>query len=155
MNKFEEILKSISIDKPYIENTPEELKQCQLKSSIDIEEAFYKGLKGLFIETKNTDNFYNIITNAPDAFGLEANPSPEVVKTTIIKAINDDVNAKFALLPTDLENSKYDFSIFPPENGESVLDYWIWYIKCDFFPGPYWMLVRRDGTSEGYSYGFL
>ncbi len=155
MNKFEEILSSFSINKPYIENAVEASKQGNLTTKIDILEAFKRSLNGLFVETKNTDNFYNMVTSTPDAFGLENNPSPEIVKNTLIKTINADSNLKFALLPSDCENSPYDFSVFPPENGESVNDYWIWFVKCDFFPGPYWLLIKRDGSADGYSYGYM
>ncbi len=139
----------------YIENATEETSQTKFASKMDILEAFKKSLTGLFVETENTDNFYNMNTSAPDAFGLENNPSPEIVKNSIIKTINADSNFKFALLPSDCENSPYDFSVFPPENGESVNDYWIWFVKCDFFPGPYWLLIKRDGSAEGYSYGYM
>jgi hypothetical protein len=80
-----------------------------------------------------------------DAFGLG------------LKALKEDPDLGFFLLPERAEPvAAGEVTLFPPEEGESVRDFWIWVVRCpSFFPGPLWLLVNRADGSRAYHYGRL
>lgn len=130
--------------------------QMMMPSKKAILTAFDEGVKSLFFindQNKNLDNLVSGIIESPEDFGLEKNPSQDMIKDAIAKGLRDDSKLKIALVPSTI---KSDSEIFPPENGEKVDDYWIWHLSAPgYFPGPIWILVKRDGIIPAYHYGYM
>jgi len=134
-------------------------KQQAIPASVTVEKAFSDGLNAMFTHAENVnqaDDFYTMIKTDPESFQLKPNPSDNEIKMALLDQIRNDKKFKIYLLPENIETEAApDVKLFPPENGEQVADYWIWYVQCDFFPGPAWILVKRDGTVPAYHYGFM
>lgn len=151
---FDKILEKNGLSACYNFDGLEQENQSKITSKIDVLRAFEEGVNALFIkneQNKNADNLVSGILESPSDFGLPNNPSAEDIKKTIAQGLKDDKNLTITLLPEKtLENS----GIFPPEEGENVKDFWIWYVHApNYFPGPIWILVKRDGTIPAYHYG--
>jgi hypothetical protein len=70
-----------------------------------------------------------MVSSQPESFGLPAGEEPQAAHGT---------------------------RLFPPEQGETVEEYCLWIVHCPgFFPGPAWLLFRRDGAEPPYAYGYL
>lgn len=151
---FDRILEKNGLSACYNFDATEQESQSKITSKKNILTAFEEGINALFIKNEQNnyaDNLVSGILERPSDFGLPSNPSDEEIKKTIAKGLKDDKNLKITLLPaTTTENSE----IFPPEEGESVKDFWIWYVHAPaYFPGPIWILVKRDGSIPAYHYG--
>lgn len=151
---FDKILEEKGLSACYSFDALEQENQSKIASKKDILSAFEEGVDALFIkneQNKNADNLVSGILESPSDFGLPNNPSVEDIKKTIAKGLKEDKNLTITLLP---EKTAENSGIFPPEEGESVNDFWIWYVKApNYFPGPIWILVKRDGTMPAYHYG--
>lgn len=98
-----------------------------------------------------------MVMTEPENFALTAAATPEQIRNVIVTGLAQDKDLSFQLLPesSDTEQSS-DVKLFPPEYGESVQQFWIWFVRCpDFFPGPAWMLVNRENGDEAFHYGYL
>ncbi|MCP9840825.1 hypothetical protein KBY93_09275 [Synechococcus sp. J7-Johnson] len=75
----------------------------------------------------------------------------------IVRGLAADSDLAFQLLPAGEEPQAADGALlFPPEQGETVAEHWIWCVHAPaFFPGPAWLLVPRHGTEPPYAYGYL
>jgi hypothetical protein len=97
------------------------------------------------------------VRTEPEAFGLPAAATPEQIRAVILTGLKEDPDLGFFLLPDGAEPAAVgEVTLFPPEEGESVRDFWIWAVRCPaFFPGPLWLLVDRRDGSLAYHYGYL
>jgi hypothetical protein len=123
-------------------------------------EAFGLGLKALFRSsdiTKGRDDLPSLVMTEPEGFGLTADATPEQIRAVILDALKEDPDLGFVLLPEGAEPTEAgEVTLFPPEEGESVQDFWIWVVRCpSFFPGPLWLLVNRADGTRAYHYGHL
>ena len=155
---FTSILEEAGIPPAYHWDSAELTKQEALPGKLTVTDAFRQGLAALFVhapEAGNRDDFFTIVNADPGSFGLKPGASADEIKQVILDQMKQDKSLKFYLLPENTENLPEDMKLFPPEEGESVRDFWIWYVKCGFFPGPAWTLVKRDGSAGAYHYGYL
>ena len=134
--------------------------QLSLDGGPGMVDAFGLGLKALFHtsdSTKGRDDLTSMVMTEPEAFGLTAVASSEQINAVILKALKEDPDLGFFLLPEGAEPvAAGEVTLFPPEEGESVRDFWIWVVRCpSFFPGPLWLLVNRADGSRAYHYGRL
>ncbi|WP_094555654.1 hypothetical protein [Synechococcus sp. 1G10] len=139
-----------------------EVHQAQqaLPGSLDALQAFRRSLPALFEPCRidpNRDGFAVMVTSQPESFGLTASASGDQIRAVILQGLEGDPDLAFHLLPAGEEPQAADGTrLFPPEQGETVVDHWIWYVRCPgFFPGPAWLLQRRDGQEPPYAYGYL
>lgn len=157
--EFNGLLEEKGIPPVYVYDSNELQRQMNFTNKVAVKEAFIQGVESLFLESQSCqgcDGFYTMITSQPESFQLNTSATKEEIKKAILKEMQNDTALKICLLPAYIEqNSPDGIKLFPSENGESVNDFWIWYIKCNFFPGPVWMLVKRDGTITAYHYGVL
>ena len=79
------------------------------------------------------------------------------MRAGIRQGLAADPDLAFHLLPAGEEPVTADGRrLFPPEQGETVEEAWIWCVHCPaFFRGPAWLVVRRDGEEPPYAYGTL
>lgn len=134
--------------------------QLTLPGSLEALEAFRRSLPALFEPCRidpNRDSFAAVVSSQPESFGLPAGAGGDQVRAAIRQGLAADPDLAFHLLPTGEEPQAADGTrLFPPEEGETVEKYWIWTVRCPaFFPGPAWMLFRRDGAEPPYAYGYL
>ncbi len=156
---FNELLEKTGLPPVYVYDSVLQQQQLKYTNTVTISDAFAQGLESLFVHAASCvgcDDFYTMVTTQPESFQLSDKATPEEIKKAILNEISKDNSFKICLLPEDTENNSPEgISLFPPENGESIKDYWIWYIKCSFFPGPAWMLVKRDGSAKAFHYGYM
>jgi len=131
-----------------------------LPGSLDALKALCRSLPALFEPCRidpNRDGFAAMVTSQPESFGLTASASGDEVCTAIRQGLAADPDLAFHLLPAGEEPQAPDGTrLLPPEAGETVDEYWIWCVRCPaFFPGPAWLLLRRDGVEPPYAYGYL
>lgn len=133
--------------------------QQALPGSVGALEAFETGLRALFVNSKvcaGRDDFYSLVASEPEAFGLTEAASAEEIQLAIKTALSKDSDLCIQLLPDAGLAIIGAETMFPPEYGETVQDFWIWFIRSPgFFPGPAWILVRRDGSIDAYHYGYI
>lgn len=134
--------------------------QQALPGSLDALEAFRRVLPALFLPCAadpSRDGLASMVRSQPESFDLTDNASDEQVRAVITAGLVADPDLSVQMLPAGEEPKAADGTrLFPPEYGETVDDYWIWTIRCKgFFPGPLWLLIRRDGNEQPYSYGFI
>jgi hypothetical protein len=137
MNDFTTTLSQYGLKGKYIETPTESDKQSKLPSVHTEVKAFEMGIKALFLNTPSTDNFYNMISNSPDSYGLEGKPSDDKIKKVIVDLINQDDTFSIVLLPLQTaQDSSIPFSVFPPENGESGNDFGFDMLRLVFSRAP-------------------
>ncbi len=149
---FDSLLALAQIKPSYVFTSEEEKQSSAFPKGRPINIAFQEGINALFTDRLNSDNFVNMVMGDPEAFGLNNKATPNQIKDVILTLIREDKKFSIELLPINIVETQ---NLFPPENGEKPNNYWIWQVKCSFFPGPYWMLIKRDGTIPAYSYGYL
>jgi len=156
---FIQLLKKDGVPGDYYFDSSLLQTQMDYPGTVQVLDAFAQALPSLFVHSdsvKNADDLYVMVTTQPESFGLAANPTGEDVKKAILTEMNKDKGMTFYLLPENTETGSPEGApLFPPEYGETVKDYWIWYLKCNFFPGPLWLLVKRDGSMPAYCYGYM
>ena len=157
---FDEALGQQGLSPAYHYGAEVQQAQQTLPGSLYALEAFRRSLPALFETCRNDpnrDGFAGMVTSQPESFGLPAGAGGDQVRAAIRQGLEADPDLAFHLLPAGEEPEAADGTrLFPPEQGETVSDYWIWYVRCPaFFPGPAWLLVRRDGEQPPYSYGTL
>jgi hypothetical protein len=157
---FDEALREQGLPAAYRYEAEVHQAQQPLPGSLRAVEAFRRGLPALFEPCgidPNRDGFVAMVNSQPESFGLQAGASDDQVRAVIRKGLAADPDLAFHLLPADEEPVTADGTrLFPPENGETVKDCWIWCVHCPaFFPGPAWLLVPRNGTEPPYAYGYL
>jgi len=83
---------------------------------------------------------------------IDEQPSEE---EEVVKAIRTfTAEATLHLVPRKLDPEARP-RVFPPENGESVADNWVFYFKLPTLSDHlYWAIVDRTGEKEPYCYGF-
>lgn len=150
---FDKILEKNGLTACYNFDAKEQEIQSKIPSQKEILTSFEEGVNALFIQSqqhKNADNLVAGILENPSDFGLGPHPSAQQIRAAITKGLKEDKDLKISLLPEKIaENS----GLFPPEEGESVKDYWIWYVDAPaYFPGPIWILVKRDGSVPAFHY---
>lgn len=133
--------------------------QLNLGAGLGAVEAFGLGLKALFhasAVTRGRDDLPGLVMTEPEAFGLTSDATAGQIRTVILDALKEDPDLGFFLLPEGSEPTAGEVTLFPPEEGESVQEFWIWVVRCpSFFPGPLWLLVDRKDGSRAYHYGYL
>jgi len=156
---FNSILEQNALPPVYFQDDALLSKQMMYPGTVSVTEAFSRGLQSLFVHSENCngrDDFYSMVKTSPESFQLNEKATDEDVKNAILGQMASDKGLKIYLLP---ENSETEappgVNLFPPEYGETVKDFWIWYIHCNFFPGPVWILVKRDGSINAYHYGYM
>jgi hypothetical protein len=83
-----------------------------------------------------------MVMTEPENFALTVSATPEEIRNVIVAGLAHDVDLGFHLLPDTADTAQGSVvKLFPPEYGESVKEFWIWFVRCSsFFPGPAWML---------------
>jgi hypothetical protein len=156
---FNALLKQNGLPASYYFDKELHQKQQELKDSINILDAFRKALPALFTHSEKcvgSDDFYSLVRDMPEQFNLSADAGNDTIKTALQETFKEDNSFKIYLLPENIETERPDgVKLFPPENGEKVSDYWIWFIKTNIFPGPAWLLIKRDGSETAYHYGYM
>lgn len=149
-------------DLPPVYRFEEQVHDAQqgLPGNLEALAAFRRSLPALFepcCMDPNRDGFAAMVTSQPESFGLTAVASADQVRAAIRQGLAADPDLAFHLLPAGGEPQAADGTrLFPPEAGETVEEYWIWCVRCPgFFPGPAWLLQRRDGAEPAYAYGYL
>ncbi|MEB3321425.1 MAG: hypothetical protein VKI81_01220 [Synechococcaceae cyanobacterium] len=139
-----------------------EVHQAQqaLPGSLEALAAFRRSLPALFEPCRidpNRDGFAARVSSQPVSVGIAAGAGGDQVRAVIRQGLAADPDLAFHLLPAGEEPQAADGTrLFPPEQGETVEEYWIWCVRCPaFFPGPAWLLLRRDGAEAPFAYGYL
>ena len=98
-----------------------------------------------------------MVRSQPESFGLTASATDNQVLFLIRQGLASDPELSFQLLPAREEPTAADGTrLLPPEYGGTVESHWIWAVRCPaFFPGPAWLLLRRDGGEPTSAYGVL
>ncbi|MFQ6539746.1 MULTISPECIES: hypothetical protein [Aphanothece] len=157
---FNEALRKQGLPPAYRFEAEVHQAQLALPGSLDALEAFRRSLPALFEPCRidpNREGFAAMVTSQPESFGLTASASGDQIHAVILQGLAADPDLAFHLLPAGEEPQAAEgMRLFPPEQGETVEDYWIWTVRCPaFFPGPAWLLQRRDGQEPPYTYGTL
>lgn len=154
---FNDVLEKNMLPAVYHFDGRELQKQQQYPSKLTADAAFEQGVKSLFaLSSKNAedDSFHKIVLDNPVNYGLSEQANPSEIKRVIREQLLQDHSFEIILLPENLAHDGQTFTA--PKNGEKTMDYWIWYVKADdFFAGPAWILVKRDGSEPAYHYGHL
>ena len=134
--------------------------QSALPGNLGALEAFRRGLPALFEPCRigpNRDGFAAMVASQPESFGLTAGSTGEQLRAAIVNGLAADPDLAVHLLPAGEEPQAPDGTrLFLPEEGEQVVDHWIWCVHAPaFFPGPAWLLVPRNGEEPPYAYGYL
>ncbi len=157
---FDEALREQGLPPAYHYEAEVHQAQRTLPGSLDALEALRRSLPALFEPCRidpNRDGFAALVTSQPESFGLPAGAGGDQVRTAIRQGLVADPDLAFHLLPAGEEPHAADGTrLFPPEQGETVAEYWIWSVRCPaFFPGPAWLLQHRNGEQPAYAYGTL
>lgn len=65
-------------------------------------------------------------------------------------------HGKLQLLPNiDWSDMEKDYGFYPPENGETAADNWVFSLSLSQLSDHlYWVIIDRQGEKEPYVYGF-
>jgi hypothetical protein len=156
---FNSILEQNGLPPVYVQDDALLSKQMIYPATVSVTDAFSQGLASLFVHAENCngrDDFYSMVMDAPENFQLSQQATNDDVRKAILGQMAIDKGLKIYLLPENTETeAPSGVKLFSPEYGETVKDFWIWYIQCNFFPGPVWILVKRDGSINAYHYGYM
>ncbi|WP_445384199.1 hypothetical protein ACT6NV_09315 [Robiginitalea sp. IMCC44478] len=115
--------------------------------------ALHTALKTVLTSNSNRESPRIIIS---EGMGLRPKENVED-ETKVVKQLHEFLlSGKLILLPlVDWENRDQDFGFFPPEEGESAQENWVFYLSLPTLSDHlFWIIVPRDGQSEAYVYGF-
>ncbi len=149
---FDEALGQQGLPRAYPCGTEVHQAQQTLPGRIGALEDFRRSLPVLFETCRidpSRDGFASLVTCQPASFGLPAGAGGDQLRAAIRQGLEADPDLAFHLLPAGGEPQAADGTrLFPPEQSETVVDSWIWCVRCPaFFPGPPGCWYAEMGSS--------
>ena len=99
------------------------------------------------------DSALDLVRAAPDAYGLDSNPSDAAIAQTLRRLLAEDAEARIVLLSAaTIQDPALRFL---PEYGEDIASHWVFRIVAPSgWPTLQWAIVDPRGETPAYSYGF-
>jgi len=99
------------------------------------------------------DSAMDLVRAAPDAYGLDSNPSDAAIYQTPRRPLAEDVKARIVLLSAaTIQEPELRFL---PEYGEDIASHWVFRILAPIgWPTLQWAIVDPRDETPAYSYGF-
>lgn len=99
------------------------------------------------------DSAMDLVRAAPDAYGLDSDPSDAAITQTLRRLLAEDAQARIVLLSA---KTIQDPTLrFLPEYGEDIATLWVFRILAPSgWPSLQWAIVDPSGKTPAYSYGF-
>jgi hypothetical protein len=95
----------------------------------------------------------DLVRAAPDAYGLDSNPSDAAIAQTLRRLLAEDAQARIVLLSA--ATTRDPALRFLPEYGEDIATHWVFRILAPTgWPMLQWAIVDPRGETAAYSYGF-
>jgi len=122
------------------------LKQTkEYGGAVDFEMALHLAIDSYLRNGEKTESPFWMVKEVPDDYGLDYETSDAKI-TQVIHSFLNDGHSSIELMTSE--------SRFPPENGETIDNNWIFLLKANRFSAAlHWAIVRRDGQ-EVYNYGY-
>jgi hypothetical protein len=99
------------------------------------------------------DSALDLVRAAPDAYGLDSNPSDAAIAQTLRQLLAEDAEARIVLLSA--ATIQEPALRFLPEYGEDIATHWVFRIVASTaWPSLQWAIVDPRGETPAYSYGF-
>jgi hypothetical protein len=99
------------------------------------------------------DSALDLVRAAPDAYGLDGNPSDAAIAQTLRRLLAEDAQARIVLLSA--ATIQEPALRFLPEYGEDIATHWVFRIAAPTgWPSLQWAIVDPRGETPAYSYGF-
>jgi hypothetical protein len=99
------------------------------------------------------DSALDLVRAAPDAYGLDNDPTDAAIAETLRRLLAEDPQARIVLLSAEtIQDPVYRFL---PEYGEDIVTQWVFRIVAPTgWPSLQWAIVDPRGETPAYSYGF-
>jgi len=113
------------------------------KNSTPVEKALRGALNSFMKDAKHVESPLALLKDHGDQTGENLN----------IRNLLNRPSTRLALV--ELSDFLDTTKVYPPEHGESLKDYWIFFLTIpDFSDHLFWALVSRTNPSQVYNYGF-
>lgn len=126
----------------------EALKQAKFnknKCEIDFEMALHLAIDNLLRDGRYIESPVAIVKENPEDFNLDR---ANLTDADVTKAVHNFMNDGQSTLELITEESR-----FPPEEGESIQDYWIFLYQSDNFSSAlHWVLIDRTAEKTPFNY---
>ncbi len=121
-------------------------------SKMKFEQALDKAIQTILTDDKNPESPRSLVK---DVFSLSpSQPNGEANLQAKIKELLG--SGSLRLLPNvDWSDMEKDYGFFPPENGETAADNWVFFLSLpELSDHLYWVIIDRQGSKAPYVYGF-
>jgi hypothetical protein len=99
------------------------------------------------------DSAMDLVRAAPDAYGLDDDPSDAAIAQALRRQLAEDPQARIVLLSA--ATIQEPALRFLPEYGEDIATHWVFRILAPSgWPTLQWAIVDPRGETPAYSYGF-
>jgi hypothetical protein len=120
---------------------------CKLKNTVSFAAALGDAIQSFL---KNADD-----VESPLALMEEADPDPTCPQARGTEQVRCTMNRKSSILGIVYRDGQRHGSIWGPENNDSVVDNWVFYLHMDDFTDHmFWAVADRAGKSPTFNYGF-
>lgn len=125
-------------------------------TAINFETALRESLRAFLEDGRDVESPWSLVSMVED-LQPQFFPSDEAYETAVTERVMFYMNeeGKLRLLPYDEEINFDKIDYNPPEDGESLLENWVFSLYLPKLSDHlYWAIVDREGIKETYTYGF-
>lgn len=131
----------------YRKDALKQTKYNKGKGEISFEMALQLAIDNLLRDGRYIESPVATVKENPEDFGLDRD---NLTETAITNVLHDFMNDEKSTLELITETSS-----FPPEEGESISDYWIFLYKSKCFSSTlYWVLIDRTAKKTPFNYAY-